>query len=756
MLHGRPVRPRRRRARWSSEVQPDVVVHLAGIAFVAHANADLIYRVNIVGTRNLLEALAGARHQPSAVLLASSANIYGNADVPRHRRERARRRRPTTTRVSKLAMEYMARLWIGQAADHHRAPVQLHRRRPGRQFPAAEDRLALPPRRARHRAGQPGRSRATSPTCAWWPRAYRRLLALSPAGRSLQRLLRPRPFAGAASSTRCPTSPATASRCSVNPGLRARQRRADAGRQQPQAGQRDRRDRADPAGRHAALDVPGVSALTVGLGTTMIEPGLTGGRLDGIGVYTDALLRHLPAAGCEVTPYSWPRLRGAAGAHQRRPGRCRSRSPAATLRDLADARACTACTCRPISSTSPTTASCAWTARWWRPCTTRCRSSIPSGATRACAALKNWLQRKGGAQGRPCDRAVALRGRRTGRVLRRRRAPHQRGAVRRRRGMAVGARRRTRWRRRLRGHGLRPGYFLFVGTLQPRKNVERVLDAWLALPAGGARRAPAGHRRRRRLALRAAGASACRPRVARRRERGLAEPPDRRRRAARSVCRRRRVRVPFAVRGLRHSGGRGVRVRRAGGRVEHQFAARSEPGRGARSRPAEYRRHRRRHAGAGARRRPARALHRRGPFAAPNNLPGATPRGRPPPCTAPYYQDSTDHARPSFLQNLLSRLGRRHRAGDPPDVRGHRPPWRDQRSADADARERPISTSSSKATACAACRSTSRSPRTRCRSPRFGELARMAERGRRGALPLPVAVHGPGALHRAHRQADRW
>jgi alpha-1,3-rhamnosyl/mannosyltransferase len=31
-------------------------------------------------------------------------------------------------------------------------------------------------------------------------------------------------------------------------------------------------------------------------------------------------------------------------------------------------------------------------------------------------------------------------------------------------------------------NGLRPGYFLFVGTLQPRKNVERVLDAWLALP----------------------------------------------------------------------------------------------------------------------------------------------------------------------------------------------------------------------------------------------------------------------------------
>lgn len=32
-------------------------------------------------------------------------------------------------------------------------------------------------------------------------------------------------------------------------------------------------------------------------------------------------------------------------------------------------------------------------------------------------------------------------------------------------------------------YGLQPGYFFFVGTLQPRKNVERLLEAYLALPA---------------------------------------------------------------------------------------------------------------------------------------------------------------------------------------------------------------------------------------------------------------------------------
>ena len=93
------------------QVQPDVVVHLAGIAFVAHADAALMYRVNLVGTRNLLEALAAAPRKASAVLLASSANIYGNADVARID-EHVAPAPANDYAVSKLAMEYMARLWM--------------------------------------------------------------------------------------------------------------------------------------------------------------------------------------------------------------------------------------------------------------------------------------------------------------------------------------------------------------------------------------------------------------------------------------------------------------------------------------------------------------------------------------------------------------------------------------------------------------------------------------------------------------------
>lgn len=93
-----------------NQVQPDIVIHLAAIAFVGHGDANAFYQVNLQGTRNLLAALAALDKTPEAVLLASSANIYGNisegvlseSTLPAPANDYA---------VSKLAMEYMARLW---------------------------------------------------------------------------------------------------------------------------------------------------------------------------------------------------------------------------------------------------------------------------------------------------------------------------------------------------------------------------------------------------------------------------------------------------------------------------------------------------------------------------------------------------------------------------------------------------------------------------------------------------------------------
>ena len=63
------------------EVRPDRVVHLAAIAFVGHDDIDEMYRANVVGTRQLLDVLAAQDTVPQSVILASSANVYGNARV---------------------------------------------------------------------------------------------------------------------------------------------------------------------------------------------------------------------------------------------------------------------------------------------------------------------------------------------------------------------------------------------------------------------------------------------------------------------------------------------------------------------------------------------------------------------------------------------------------------------------------------------------------------------------------------------------
>ncbi len=87
--------------------QPDCVIHLAAISFVAHGSPAEIYEVNTIGTTNLLDALSSIRPDVRKVIVASSSQVYGPSDAtaldevsPCH---------PVSHYAcSKLAMEHMA------------------------------------------------------------------------------------------------------------------------------------------------------------------------------------------------------------------------------------------------------------------------------------------------------------------------------------------------------------------------------------------------------------------------------------------------------------------------------------------------------------------------------------------------------------------------------------------------------------------------------------------------------------------------
>lgn len=217
--------------------------------------------------------------------------------------------------------------------------------------------------------------------------------------------------------------------------------------------------------------------LRVGLGTNMIEPALTGGHLDGIGVYTQALLRHLPQAHCEVLPFSWPRGQVPLSAGRPLP----QSFERASLVDLVTPDAH-----RVHMPADVFHATDYRVVRMDCPVVASLHDALPIKHPEWCnprlRGLKNWLQRKAAQK---ADHVIALSHHAVDELV-------ECFGVDERRITVVPCGVDEAWlrppepaavARTLMQNGLRQGYFLFVGTLQPRKNVERLLDAYLALPA---------------------------------------------------------------------------------------------------------------------------------------------------------------------------------------------------------------------------------------------------------------------------------
>lgn len=93
-----------------SEIQPDYVAHLAAVSAYLSDDVAEVYETNVLGSRNLLEAVASLPTPPKRVLLVSSGNVYDSRHGMRLA-EDTPLRAITDYSVSKIAMEQLAHWW---------------------------------------------------------------------------------------------------------------------------------------------------------------------------------------------------------------------------------------------------------------------------------------------------------------------------------------------------------------------------------------------------------------------------------------------------------------------------------------------------------------------------------------------------------------------------------------------------------------------------------------------------------------------
>ena len=104
---------------WIANVRPTHIVHLAALSHVV-GDPLSFYRANVLGTESLLEAVSRSGIIPEKVLIASSANIYGNASQSPIS-EQTPVQPVNHYALSKAAMELLAEKWF------ERMPIVLVR-----------------------------------------------------------------------------------------------------------------------------------------------------------------------------------------------------------------------------------------------------------------------------------------------------------------------------------------------------------------------------------------------------------------------------------------------------------------------------------------------------------------------------------------------------------------------------------------------------------------------------------------------------
>lgn len=102
------------------EHNPDYVIHLAGITNTTQSDPRAYYETNVIGTLNLLKSINDLKKAPRHIILASSANIYGNQS-DEIITEKTVLDPVNHYAASKVAMELMAKQW------HNQLPITIVR-----------------------------------------------------------------------------------------------------------------------------------------------------------------------------------------------------------------------------------------------------------------------------------------------------------------------------------------------------------------------------------------------------------------------------------------------------------------------------------------------------------------------------------------------------------------------------------------------------------------------------------------------------